>query len=73
MSLDALHEEAKPLRLQVSWPMAKVQMFEGLLDETVQFIHACDEEIDILDSFKYLGSVVHNNGGSCYTTDYLGP
>ena len=35
-----------------------------MLDETVQSIHACGEDIDILDSFKYLGSVVHNNGGS---------
>ena len=27
-------------------------------------IHACGEDIDILDSFTYLGSVVHNNGES---------
>ena len=39
-------------------------MFGGLLDETVQSIHACGKVIDILDSFTYLGSVVHNNGGS---------
>ena len=39
-------------------------MFGGLLDETAQSIHACGEDIDILDSFKYFGSVVHNNGGS---------
>ena len=64
-ALEALHEEAKPLGLQISWPKIKVQMVGGLLDETVQSIHACGEDIDILDSFKYLGSVVHNNGGSC--------
>ena len=40
-------------------------MFGGLLDETVQSIHACGEDIDILDSFTYLGIVVYNNGGSC--------
>ena len=40
-------------------------MFGGLLDETVQSIHACGEDIDILDSFIYLVNVVHNNGGSC--------
>ena len=38
--------------------------FGGLLDETVESIHACGEVIDILDSFKYLGSVVYNNGES---------
>ena len=64
MVLEALHEEAKPLGLQVSWPKTKVQVFGGLLDETVQSIHVCGEDIDILDSFKYIGSVDHNNSGS---------
>ena len=64
MTLEALHEEAKALNLQVSWPKTKVQVFGGLLNETVQSIHACSEDIGILDSFTYLGSVVHNNGGS---------
>ena len=64
MALEALHELAKPLGLQVSWTKTKVQVFGGLLVETIQSVHAYDEDIDILDSFKYLGSVVHNNGGS---------
>ena len=64
MALEALHEETKPLGLQISWPKTKVQVFGDLLDETVQSIHACGEDIDILQIFTYLGSVVHNNGGS---------
>ena len=64
MALEALHEEAKPLGVQVSWPKTKVHVFRSLLGETVQSIHACGEDIDIFDSFKYLGSVVHNNGVS---------
>ena len=64
MALEALNEGAKPLGLQVSWPKTKVQVFEGFLYKTVQSIYACDEDIDIFDSFKYNGSVVHNNGGS---------
>ena len=59
MALEALHEEAKPLTSSLL-----AQVFGGLLDETVQSIHACGEDIDILDSFTYFGSVVHNNGGS---------
>ena len=35
MVLEALHEETKPLGLQVSWPKTKVQVFGGLLDKTV--------------------------------------
>ena len=64
MALEALHEETKPLGLQVSWPKTKVQVFGGLLDETVQSVHACGEDVEISENFTYLGSVVHNNGGS---------
>ena len=60
MALEALHEEVKPLGLQVSW----LKVFGGLLDDTAQSIHVCGKKIDILDSFTYIGSVVHNNGGS---------
>ncbi|KAG0712224.1 hypothetical protein GWK47_018960 [Chionoecetes opilio] len=37
MALEALHEEAKPLGLEVSWLKTKVQVFGDLLDEAVQF------------------------------------
>ena len=43
--------------------LAQIQVFGGLLGETVQSIHACGEDIDILNSFEYLGSIIHNNGG----------
>ena len=64
MALEALHEEAKPLGLKVSWTKTKVQAFGGLLDDTVQSVYACGEDIEVLESFTYLGSAVHNNGGS---------
>ncbi|KAG0714904.1 Solute carrier family 22 member 13 [Chionoecetes opilio] len=64
MALEALHEEAKPLGLEVSWHKTKIQVFGGLLDGTVQSVHACSEVIEILESFTYLGSAVHNDGGS---------
>ncbi|KAG0728745.1 Retrovirus-related Pol polyprotein from type-1 retrotransposable element R2 [Chionoecetes opilio] len=64
MALEALHEEAEPLGLEVSWLKTKVQVFGDLLDEAVQSVHACGEDIEILESFTYLGSAVHNDGGS---------
>ncbi|KAG0712132.1 hypothetical protein GWK47_019124 [Chionoecetes opilio] len=64
MALEALHEEAKPLGLEVSWLKTKVQVFGSLLDETVQSVHSGSEAIEILESFTYLGSAVHNDGGS---------
>ena len=62
-ALEALHEEAKPLGLKVSWAKINILVFGGLLDETVQPVHACGKDIEILKSFTYLGSVVHNDGG----------
>ncbi|KAG0720572.1 putative aarF domain-containing protein kinase 1 [Chionoecetes opilio] len=56
MALEALHEEAKPLGLEVSWLKTKVQVFGSLLDETVQSVHACGE--DIARSWKVLHTLV---------------
>ena len=39
-------------------------MLGGVLDETVQAVHACGEDIEIFKNFTYLGSVVHSDGGS---------
>ncbi len=64
IALEVLHEKVKPLGLEVSWTKTKVQAFGGLLDDTVQPVHACGEDIEVLESFTYLGSVVHNNGRS---------
>lgn len=41
MDPQALHEESKPLRLQVSSAKPKVQIYRDLMDETVETDHAC--------------------------------
>ena len=61
MALETLQEEVKPLGFKVSWAKTKVQVFEGVLDETVQSVYACG--IEILKNFTYLGSVVHKDDG----------
>ena len=61
--LEAIHGMAESLGFQVSWPKTKVQVFIGLLDEKIPSIHVCGEDINILESFLYLGIVVHNNSG----------
>ena len=48
VTLKAQREKAKSLGPQISWSKTKVQVFGGLLDETVQFIHLYGEDIDIL-------------------------
>ena len=65
-ALESLHEEARPLGLQVSWIKTKIQVFGDLLGEAVQSVQVCGENIEILDRFTYLGSVIHSDGGSAH-------
>ncbi|KAG0725809.1 Dolichol-phosphate mannosyltransferase subunit 1 [Chionoecetes opilio] len=53
MALEALHEEAKPLGLEVSWLKTKVQVFGDLLDEAVQSVHACGDVTLRMTGDKY--------------------
>ncbi|XP_076039380.1 uncharacterized protein LOC143024457 [Oratosquilla oratoria] len=65
VGLESLHREARPFRPEVSWTKTKVQEFEALLDDTVQSVHAYGMDTEVSEMFTYLGSIVHNNGGSC--------
>ncbi len=48
----------------MSWAKTKAQDFGNLLDHEQQSVHACGEDIEILESFTYLVSAVHNTGSS---------
>ncbi|KAG0721572.1 hypothetical protein GWK47_046209 [Chionoecetes opilio] len=66
MALEALHEEAKPLGLEVSWLKTKVQVFGGFLDETVQYglkiVMVCDAESHyMLNAIPYWGREPYNS------------
>ena len=62
VALNAFSNEAKLLGLEVSWTKTKIQDFGDLLGEPVQSVRACGEDIEVTESFTYLGSVVHNSG-----------
>lgn len=51
LALEVLREEAKFQNLQSSWGKAKVQSFGGLLDDTVQAVQACGEDIEVTNRF----------------------
>ena len=65
LALEALHEETKPLGLKVSWTKTKIQDFGNLLGPDTQSVHVCGEDIEVVESFTYLGSAVHNTMESC--------
>lgn len=62
MAFEVLHKEVKPLGLKVSCAKTYVQSFESLLNDTIQFVHAFSEDIEVTKSFTYLGGVVHGWG-----------
>ena len=60
-ALESLSEEAEPLGLRVSWIKTKVQAFGGILDATIASIPVNDENVEITQTFTYLGSVIHSS------------
>ena len=61
MALETLSEEAEPLGLRVSWIKTKIQDFGGTLDDAIKSYRVAGEEVDIVEKFTYLGSVVHSS------------
>lgn len=62
MTFESLSKEAKPLDFQVSGTKTNVQMVQGSLDEMVQSVHMCGDELN-LEEFKCLDNGMQNNGG----------
>lgn len=63
-NLEALHEEARPLGLQVSKVKTKVKVFGSKMNGTVECAYVCGEDVEILASVMYLCSVVQSSGRS---------
>lgn len=62
-SLEALSRAAEPLGLKVSWAKTKIQAFDEVL-QGVESVAVCSENVEIVNRFTYLGSVIHSDGGS---------
>ena len=64
-ALATLSEESEPLGLRVSWVKTKIQKFGDLPGEAIgSSIPVKDENVEAVDSFTYLGSVVYSSA-SC--------
>ena len=60
-ALVSLSEGAEPLRLRVSWIKTKVQAFGDILDVTVESIPVYGKNVDVTQTFTYLGSVIYSS------------
>jgi len=63
LSLDILNSEAKTFGLEVNWLKTKVQ-FVGDAPDPPATVAVCNDQVEVVDSFVYLGSMVHNTGSS---------
>ena len=60
-ALETLSEEAEPLGLRVSWIKTKIQAFGDILEAGIKSLPVAGENVDIVETFTYLGSVVHQS------------
>uniref|UniRef100_A0A8C3A210 Reverse transcriptase domain-containing protein n=1 Tax=Cyclopterus lumpus TaxID=8103 RepID=A0A8C3A210_CYCLU len=58
-ALVSLGEESEPLGLRISWIKTKVQAFNDVLAAAVESVPVCGENVEVMETFTYLGSVVH--------------
>ena len=62
--LEALAREAECLGLHVSWMKTKIQHFIQAVDQVCSTVTCCGEQVQVVDSFPYLGSRVSSDGKS---------
>ena len=63
LSLDILNDEAQVFGLEVNWLKTKAQ-FIGDASDPPTVVAVCNNQVDVVDSFVYLGSLTHNTGSS---------
>ena len=61
--LEVLNEESEPLGLRVSWVKTKIQVFNDILDAAILSVPVCDEDVEVMERFTYLGSDIHVSAG----------
>ena len=50
--------------MRVSWIKTKIQAFGDILDAAIQSLPVCGEDVEVTETFTYLGSVFHSSA-SC--------
>ena len=62
--LEALALESESLGLRVSWMKTKIQHFVQAVDQVCSAVTCCGEQVQVVDTFPYLGSRVSSDGKS---------
>ena len=58
-ALKLVNEESESLGLWVSWVKTTIQVFNYILDAAVLSGPVCDKDVQVTETFTYLGSDIH--------------
>jgi len=63
LALEVMEMEARPLGLTISWVKMKIQ-YLGDHDKDRQHATVQGNQVEVVESFTYLGSLIHRSGSS---------
>ena len=63
LALEVMNVEAQPLGMSINWTKTKIQDLGGC-DAPCQRVIVQGNEVEVVESFIYLGSLIHCSGGS---------
>ena len=63
LALEVMNAEAQPLGMSITWTKTKIQDLGGC-DAPCQRVTVQGNEVEVVESFTYLGSLIHCSGGS---------
>ena len=63
LALEIMQQEARPLGLEINWPKTKIQE-AGMVPTTIDPPSVLGQNVEVVDSFVYLGCAIHNTGSS---------
>ena len=63
LALEIMQQEARPLGLEINWPKTKIQV-TGTEPTNLDDLSVLGQNVEVVDSFTYLGCTIHNTGSS---------
>jgi len=63
LGLEILHEESSQIGLEINWSKTKLQVFDDSSTPPSK-VSVLDHDVEVVDSFVYLGSSIDVHGGS---------
>ena len=63
LALEILHEESSQLGLEINWSKTKLQVFHDNTSPPSK-VSVLGHDVEVVDSFVYLGSYIDTAGGS---------